>query len=438
MSTDQSTSFSSDRRSECSKQSIARLLLLGGLLACAVLDATQVFASDAPTEIKIGTLYASSGRFASISMPVYKGLKLWAEQKNVEGGVYVKAFDKKLPIHLVSYDDQSNTATASTLYSQLVTQDKVDLLVSDSGSILTAPAVTIAQDHKMFLFDQNGSAASFFSKDNPYIGLVGAPVSTALSRRVADFIIQDGAALGIKRVALLYATNEFTGTHAKVFREMIQASGVPIEIVYDQGVPTETNNYTIAINNIRSAKPDAVIELGYVPNDIAFLRNVQDVGAKFNMIFCLWPGLEGPILQKNVGPKGLEHVFTYVSPTEANYPVNFGMALEQYKAAWDQAYPESKVEFGENAASGYTAGLVIEKTLSEANSLEQLELRRAALSLSGKLNTLYGKYEINEMGAQTGELAPLGQVELDANGAVKFVWIHPHEVATGKPIYPRP
>ena len=28
-------------------------------------------AADAPAEIKIGTLYASSGRFASISMPVF-------------------------------------------------------------------------------------------------------------------------------------------------------------------------------------------------------------------------------------------------------------------------------------------------------------------------------------------------------------------------------
>jgi branched-chain amino acid transport system substrate-binding protein len=33
-------------------------------------------AGDAPAEIKLGTLYASSGRFASISMPVHYGLNL--------------------------------------------------------------------------------------------------------------------------------------------------------------------------------------------------------------------------------------------------------------------------------------------------------------------------------------------------------------------------
>ena len=132
-------------------------------LAAAMTLALPAYAEEAPAEIKIGTLYASSGRYASISMPVFGGLKLWVDQKNAEGGVYVKAFDKKMPIKLVAYDDQSNTATAATLYNQLITQDKVDLLVADSGSVLTAPAVPIARDHKMFLFDDR-HRRQFFTK----------------------------------------------------------------------------------------------------------------------------------------------------------------------------------------------------------------------------------------------------------------------------------
>ena len=92
--------------------------------------AANACAATAPSEIKIGTLYASSGAFAAISMPVYTGLKFWVDQKNADGGVFVKPYDKKIPIKLVSYDDQSNTATAGTLYNQLITQDKVDILIS--------------------------------------------------------------------------------------------------------------------------------------------------------------------------------------------------------------------------------------------------------------------------------------------------------------------
>jgi branched-chain amino acid transport system substrate-binding protein len=414
------------------------LRMTGALLVAGLILAAPAMAVDAPAEIKIGTLYASSGRYASISMPVFSALKLWADQKNAEGGAYVKAFDKKIPIKLVAYDDQSNTATASTLYNQLVTQDKVDLLVADSGSVLTAPAVAIARDHKMFLFDQTGTGASFFSKDNPYIALMADPVSTIWPKPVADFLTKDGPALGIKKVAMLYSTNEFTGTQANAFRKFVKDSGAPIEIVYDQGVPTETTNYTVIINNIVNKEPDAVITFGYAPNDIAFLRNVQDVGTNFKMLFAIYAGIETELLEKNVGAKGLEYVFTYVPPSELDYPVNFGMTMKDYKAAWNKKYPDGKIEFGFNATAGYTTGLVIEKTLSVATSLDQMELRRANFSLSGQLKTLDGTYALDETGGQIGELTPLGQITLDDHGHIKFVSVYPPETATGKPIYPRP
>ncbi len=414
------------------------LKITGAVLAAGLTLAAPALAADAPAEIKIGTLYASSGRFASISMPVFSALKLWADQKNADGGVYVKAFDKKIPVKLVAYDDQSNTATASTLYNQLVTQDKVDLLVADSGSVLTAPAVAIARDRKMFLFDQTGTGASFFSKDNPYIALMADPVSTVWPKPVADFISHDGPGLGIKKIAILYSTNEFTSTQANAFRKFVKDSGAPIEIVYDQGIPTETTNYTVIINNISNAQPDAVLHFGYAPNDIAFLRNVQDVGTKFKMLFCIYPGLETELLEKNVGAKGLEHVFTYVPPSELDYPVNFGMDMKDYKTAWDKKYSDGKVEFGFNAVAGYTTGLILERTLSVATSLDQLELRRAVFSLNGQLKTLDGTFALDEMGGQIGELTPLGQVELNEHGHIKFVSVYPHETATGKPVYPRP
>ena len=282
-----------------------RHAILAALLTS--LTATAAPAADAPAEIKLGTLYASSGRFASISMPVHYGLKLWIDQKNAEGGVYVKAFDKKIPLKLVAYDDQSNTATAATLYNQLITQDKVDILISDSGSVLTSVAVPIARDHKMLLIDQTGTGATFFTPDNPYIVLMADPVSSIWPKPLADFITHDGPGLGIKRVAILYATNDFTGTQANAVRKFIKESNSGVEIVFDEGVPTETSNYTVLLNNIRAANPDAVVHLGYASNDIAFLRNVQDSGIKFKFLFCIYPGLETELLEKNVGDKALNY-----------------------------------------------------------------------------------------------------------------------------------
>jgi branched-chain amino acid transport system substrate-binding protein len=415
---------------------LALILLSSAALGAAVPLAAR--AADAPAEIRIGTLYASSGPFASISMPVHFGLKLWADQKNAEGGVLVKPFDKRIPVKLIEYDDQSNTGTAATLYNQLITQDKVDILVSDSGSVLTSVAVPIARDHKMLLIDQTGTGAAFFTKDNPYIVLMSDPVSSIWPKYVADFLAKEGPGLGIKRVALLYSTNDFTGTEATAVRNFIKSSGAPLELVYDNGVPTTTSSYTVVINNIAATNPDAVVELGYPGNDIAFLRNLQDGGTKFKWLFTIYSGLETELLLKNVGAKGLEYVFTYVPSSAMEYKPEFGLSLPEFRAAWEKQYSASKVEFGFNSVAGYTTGLVLEKALATTESMDQLALRKAIFALSGNLKTIDGTFTLDETGAQIGEITPLGQLLADGKDGVKFVTIYPPELATGKPIYPAP
>jgi branched-chain amino acid transport system substrate-binding protein len=411
-------------------------LIAGVAISVLAAICTAAQAADAPAEIKIGTLYASSGNFAAISMPVHYGLKLWVDQKNAEGGVFVKPYNKKIPIKLIAYDDQSNTATAATLYNQLITQDKVDILVSDSGSVLTSVAVPIARDHKMLLIDQTGTGAAFFTKDNPYIVLMSDPVSSIWPKYVADFLIHDGPAFGLKRIAIIYSTNDFTGTQANAVRGFLKASGAPIEIVYDNGVPTTTTSYTVLINNIRAANPDAVVALGYPNNDISFLRNLQDSGVKFKWLFAIYPGLETEHLEKTVGAKGLEYVFTYVPSSVIEYKPEFGMSLPAFRDAWHKKYTDDKVEFGFNSVAGYTTGLVLDKALATTSSMEQLALRKAIFAQSGKLKTIDGTFELDETGAQIGEITPLGQIVPDGKGGNKFVVVYPHDVANGKPVIP--
>jgi branched-chain amino acid transport system substrate-binding protein len=415
-----------------------RRVIIGVFAAFLVAISAGARAADAPKEIKIGTLYASSGNFAAISMPVHYGLKLWIDAMNAQGGVFVKPFNKKIPIKLVAYDDQSNTATAATLYNQLITQDKVDILVADSGSVLTSVAVPIARDHKMLLIDQTGTGAAFFTKDNPYIVLMSDPVSSIWPKYIADFLTKDGPALGIKRIAIIYSTNDFTGTQANAVRGFIKAAKAPVEIVYDNGVPTNTTSYTVLINNIRATNPDAVIALGYPNNDISFLRNLQDSGVKFKWLFNIYPGLETEHLAKTVGEKGLEYVFTYVPSSVIEYKAEFGMSLKDFRAAWHKKYGEGKVEFGFNSVAGYTTGLVLQSALAATESMDQLALRKAVFSLSGKLKTIDGTFELDETGAQIGEITPLGQIVPDGKGGLKFVTVYPHDVATGKPVYPAP
>ena len=414
-----------------------RLPLLLSLLCVLASTLTPALAAEAPKEIKIGVLYASSGPFAAISMPVYYGLKLWVDQKDAEGGVFVKPFNKKIPIKLIAYDDQSSTATAATLYDQLITQDKVDILVSDSGSVLTSVGVPIARDHKMLLIDQTGTGATFFTKDNPYIVLISDPISSIWPKYVGDFLNDDGYQLGIRRVAILYATNDYTATQANAVRKFLKDAG-KLQIVYDNGVATNTSNYIVLLQNIRASNPDAVVHLGYPGNDIAFFRNVQESGIKFKWLFGIYPGLETELVERAVGPKALQYVYTYVTSSAISYAPNFGMTLAEFKAAWDKKYQGGHVEFGFNSVAGYTTGLVLDRALAATDSLDQLALRKAIFAQSGKLKTLDGDFMLDETGAQIGEIQPLGQLVPDGKGGLNLNIVYPHDLANTKPIYPVP
>ncbi|MGH7042901.1 MAG: ABC transporter substrate-binding protein [Acetobacteraceae bacterium] len=414
---------------------MTRSILFAFLAAVSLaLGAPAQAAPPAPSEIKIGELYAGTGSFAQIAMPTYDAFKLWVSQQNATGGVYVGAFHKKIPIKLISYDDQSSPATAATLYNQLITQDKVNLLISDYGSVLTAPAVTIAREHKQFLIDVGAESALFFTKDNPYIVEIATPVTTVALKYLAEFLNSEGAKYGLKRVAIVYSTNDYTGAIASALTDLIKSAG-KLKIVYDQGVPTSTLNYTVLINNIAATHPDAMIELGYPSNDIAFMRNLQGLSANFPFVFTLYSGQEMDEVEHAVGAAAMTNVFSNVTGANYSYKTTFGPRVAAVHAMWDKAYPPgSGLDWGEGALQGYETGLVLQQALAQAKSLDQLAIRHAVFSLSGKLTTLDGPFVLDPDGAQLGETLPLGQVRPNGKGGLKLVVVYPPNLANGKPV----
>ncbi len=171
--------------------------LLASALALAA--SGPALAADAPAEIRIGSLYAGSGPLAGASVSLHAALEMWADGVNKDGGVFVHGFGKKIPVRLISYDDQSSPSLAGNLTNQLITRDKVDILLADSTSVLTASAVPVARDHKMLLWDVTGSSPNFFTPDNPYIVLLGLAATDRYPKSLADFVGQMPK-LGIKSV----------------------------------------------------------------------------------------------------------------------------------------------------------------------------------------------------------------------------------------------
>ena len=386
-------------------------------------------AAPAPARITIGTLYASTGPFAVPSQAQYAGLRFWADSVNRDGGVYVKAFQKKLPVRIVAYDDLSSTSTATTLYNRLITQDKVDLLTSDFGSVLTSVAVPLAAEHKMLLLDQSGSSEKFFSGATPYLADVSIPTTAPEGVLLARFLLEHK----VRRVAVMYDANDFDAPLARSVQQTLAKAGV--QPVYFHAVPTTESNYNVLLHSMAATRPQAVLELGYPPNDIAFLRTLAQSGLHFDLTLTTFPGQMLGLIEHNVGAKALAYTYTYPTPPLVQYTqVSYGMDTAGFAKAFEQASHKQPTYLD---CVGYNTGLIVQGILGTAQQFDQAAFHQALMQLSGKTRTLLGAFALGADGAQTGQYFPIGQIVPDGKD-LKALVVYPRELATGQAVYPAP
>src|ERR1700749_3263975 len=84
--------------------------------------------ASAADPMRIGVALSQTGNLPYSAAPYFKGLDLWREQANARGGLAGR------PIEFVVYDHRSDPATAARLYEKLITDDKVNLVISSLGS----------------------------------------------------------------------------------------------------------------------------------------------------------------------------------------------------------------------------------------------------------------------------------------------------------------
>ncbi|MGC8572870.1 MAG: ABC transporter substrate-binding protein [Caldisphaera sp.] len=383
----------------------------------------------APPYILIGTLYASSGSYATSSMSEYKGLQLWAKWINQSGGIYVKQYGKKIPVKIVAYDDQSNPSTAQSLYQQLVTVNHVNVLVADFGSVLTAPAVSYANASHILLWDVTGSSYAFFI-NNPYIILTSLPVSPYFVTYVAPFL----HSLNITKVAVIYASNDFNAYQDYFLGTFFKQYG--ITAVVNESFPTSTSDFSTYIATIKAANPQAVIELGYPTDDIPFLNQVAESGTYFPMVLTNFPGQLLPNFLSSVG-KNMNGTFTLAYPPLVSYTPNYGPNLTEFEKLWNSTYPGTPPNF--LSLAGFNAGLIIGLAIQDAGTLNQTAIKAAVLNdISGKVVTLTGLFNITNTGAQMGETPVVAQVWVYPNMTTKFTLLWPTSISNGTVVYPEP
>jgi branched-chain amino acid transport system substrate-binding protein len=106
---------------------------------------------NADREIIIGTHLTLSGGGAMEGQDQKWSYEQAIKDINAEGGIYVKEYDKKLPVRLVMVDDESDSGKAATAVERLIKQDKVDMILSGQvGAIVVLPGMLTAEKYKKY------------------------------------------------------------------------------------------------------------------------------------------------------------------------------------------------------------------------------------------------------------------------------------------------
>ncbi len=105
------------------------------LAACGSTSASTTSSTSSAKPITVGISLPLTGDFAADGQATRNGYELWASDVNTHGGLLGR------PVRLKILNDKSNEKLVVSQYTQLITQDHVDLTLAPFSTLLTADAL---------------------------------------------------------------------------------------------------------------------------------------------------------------------------------------------------------------------------------------------------------------------------------------------------------
>jgi branched-chain amino acid transport system substrate-binding protein len=301
-------------------------------IACWIAAATFAVAgfasgSMAQEPIKIGFSMALTGGLAGAGKSALFAMEIWRDDVNAAGGLIGR------PVELVYYDDQSNPSTVPGIYSKLIDDDKVDLVVSGYATNMIAPAMPIVMRKKMAFMTLFGLDANEQFKYDRYFQIMpaGAPnPAKNWAQPFIDLMLEND----LKTIAIVGADAEFSKNAMKGARE--DANDAGLEIVYDQTYKPDTTDYTPIVRAIQATNPDAVYVGSYPPDTVGMIRAASELGLQTKLFGGGMVGAQFASIQKSLGPmlNGIVNYDFWVPEPTLDFPgIEAFLAKYQEKVA---------------------------------------------------------------------------------------------------------
>ena len=391
----------------------------------------------APQEITvtIGFTQSQTGKYTEESSRQTQGLELWVKQINDQGGIKLSD-GTVVKFKTVYYDDESNGDKVQELYTRLATEDNADFLISPYSSGLTSTAATISEQYGKIMLATGAASDSIYTKGNERLYQIYPPASRYLTGAV-DLL--KNVAPDIKKVAFVYENSKFSTAVVKAAKEYAEKMGY--DVVLFEGYDKGTTDFGAFINKIADSGAEAVLGGGHFQDGSTFARQLYEKQLDIKYLALLVAPADssfaelGDAAKNVVGPSQWEASANY-SPESAKAAGLewFGPTSAEFAKAYKDAYGEDP---GYHAAGGYAAGLLLQKAILDADSVDPDKVKAALDNMDVLIFFGHIKFDTSAdaHGLQIGhDMIQIQWQEKDGKLVKEVVW--PKEGATAEPVYP--
>ncbi|MBL6981128.1 MAG: amino acid ABC transporter substrate-binding protein [Anaerolineales bacterium] len=385
----------------------------------------------------IGFTSSITGKQEVSSKRQVNGLTLWMDQVNEAGG-FTLSDGTVVKFAAQTYDDESNTERVQELYTRLIAEDNADFLISPYSSGLTSAASIVAEQNGKIMITTGAADDDAYKTGNTSLFQLYTPGSLYMSSTVDMLKELDPDA----KVAIVYEAVKFATGVAQGIVPYLEANG--FEVVLEEGYDTDTADFGPIVNKIAGSGATVLLGGGHYPDGTALARALyeRNIGLKFAYLLVApadtkFPELGDAALGIAVSSQW-ELAATHTEAEAGNMGVEwFGPTGEEFASAYEAAYGDPPTY---HVAGGYTAGLVLQKAIMDADSVDTDAVKAALNAMN--LMTFFGGTQFDSSeeahGLQTAHKMVVAQWQLNADGELERVIVAPADVATADPLYPIP
>jgi branched-chain amino acid transport system substrate-binding protein len=361
--------------------------------------------------LRVGTTQSLSGMYARQGQQALQAVRLWVDDTNAQGGLFLPELHHAVPLQLIAYDDRSRRHDVEQLTERLISVDHVDFLIGPYSSGLAHAAASIAEAHQKILWNHGGSSDAITRQNFRWLVHIPTPASDYFA---GLFSCMSSQGAGAGPVAIVQRSRgTFSTEVAAGVRQHAEQSGFPVlPPFFYPADPDDSAHMSALAEALTAANPAVIIAIGRYEDDVALLRQLADIALDAVVAAVAAPMQEfrrdlQDIAVGCVGPSQWEagpQAAVDVGPSSATF-------VERFRQRFGHSpdYP---------AAQAYAAGLILQRCVALAETCNDAGLRAAADKLACR--TFYGDFRLDAVsGRQVGHETVLVQWQ---GNEKKVIW----------------